>query len=333
MENTWRVFTPADAYAPRPPVVYVVDGLFPLPSLSIVYGAPSSLKSFLLADMSVCVVTGQKWLDSHFHTGRDTLRSPVMWIDLDNGPRRMHERFAALGRAYGMKEDDPLFYYVMPSPWPDLSRRSDVESMALRALSHSAKVIIIDNLGVAIGGADENSAEMAGVMANVRWLCESTGAAVIIIHHQRKASGIKSRLGESLRGHSSIEASLDLALLVERADGRNEVIIKATKSRDVLVKPFSASFVYEHEEGSQELAVARFYGNPVIDSSSSAAIEQVILEVLRDGPMNQSQLQQAVKEYLPNVGVRRISAVAKRMIDNGSIHSSNGPRNSLLLFA
>jgi hypothetical protein len=34
----WSVFTLADAYRPRPRVQYVVEGLFPLLSLSIVYG-------------------------------------------------------------------------------------------------------------------------------------------------------------------------------------------------------------------------------------------------------------------------------------------------------
>lgn len=41
----WQRYTLADAYKPRPPRRYLVDGLLPVPSLSIVFGGPGSLKS------------------------------------------------------------------------------------------------------------------------------------------------------------------------------------------------------------------------------------------------------------------------------------------------
>ncbi|PIP35489.1 MAG: hypothetical protein COX20_11090, partial [Desulfobacterales bacterium CG23_combo_of_CG06-09_8_20_14_all_52_9] len=64
MSNVWsnQVCTLADAYKERPVLQYVVSGLFPLPSLSIVYGAPGTLKSLLLADMAICVASGNAWL-------------------------------------------------------------------------------------------------------------------------------------------------------------------------------------------------------------------------------------------------------------------------------
>ena len=49
----WHLYSLADAYAPRSPRRYVVDGLLPYPSLSVVYGGPGSLKSMLLADLPV----------------------------------------------------------------------------------------------------------------------------------------------------------------------------------------------------------------------------------------------------------------------------------------
>lgn len=60
--RNWKLRSLADAYRPRPPLYYLVDGLLPAPSLSIVYGGPGSLKSMLLADLCVCVASGQPWL-------------------------------------------------------------------------------------------------------------------------------------------------------------------------------------------------------------------------------------------------------------------------------
>jgi AAA domain len=77
----WPVHTLADAYRPRPPLRYVVDGLFPLPSLSIVYGAPGTLKSLLLADMGVCVAAGLPWLPAIPNVcgmARSTVQTPVL---------------------------------------------------------------------------------------------------------------------------------------------------------------------------------------------------------------------------------------------------------------
>ena len=65
----WQTYTLEDAYEPREPLVYVVDSLFSLPSLSIVYGAPGCLKSMLMLDMALCVAED----NAGYHRGRDTL--------------------------------------------------------------------------------------------------------------------------------------------------------------------------------------------------------------------------------------------------------------------
>ena len=107
---SWDIYSLADAYAPRDPMVELVEGLFPLPSLAIVYGAPGTLKSFLLLDLAICVAAGPKtvpgWLcpldRSRKAAPRMIRQASTLWVDFDNGPRRMHERAAAIGRAYNL---------------------------------------------------------------------------------------------------------------------------------------------------------------------------------------------------------------------------------------
>src|SRR2546428_10824599 len=88
--DPWPLFTLADAYQPRPPLIYVVEGLFPLPSLSIVYGAPGTIKSLLLADLAICVASGLPWLPPLPHAfGRARRAHQVggLRCGFDNGPR------------------------------------------------------------------------------------------------------------------------------------------------------------------------------------------------------------------------------------------------------
>jgi len=202
-----QMFTLRNAFEPREPIRYAIDGLFS-PGLSMPYGSPGTLKSMLMQSAAVHIAGGLPWL------GRGVRQCPVLWVDLDNGLRRTHERFAALARGAGLDADIPLFYLSMPRPWLDGGNTREIEAMGDRILSLSIGAVFVDNLGLMSPGADENTDSMIAVMGNLRALCERTGICLILIHHQRKSTGNHSRAGESLRGHSSIEASLDLALLV-----------------------------------------------------------------------------------------------------------------------
>lgn len=330
----WKAYTLADAYAPREPLQCVVSGLFPLPSLSIVYGAPGTLKSMLLADMMVCVAAGLPWLAAlrgEGNTSRAVIQSPAIYIDFDNGARRTHERFDALGHAYNLPADVPIVYYSMPSAGLDAGDNAAMVGLADRIKEHGARLVVIDNLGKIVGKADENTAAMNPVMSNLRWLAEFTGAAVVLIHHQRKANGITSRAGESLRGHSSIEAALDLALLVERDERSSLITMRSTKTRDVDVYPFGAQFTFEHKPDTTELAAARFLGATVEDTGSDRAIEAAILEaVTAHHPLNQTKLEKAVKEALPDVGHNRVVKIAHAMTRSGALKSSAGEKGARL---
>jgi len=99
---------------------------------------------------------------------------------------------------------------------------------------------------------------MVDVMANLRWVADYTGAVLIVIHHARKGNpaGPGGREGDRLRGHSSIEASLDLALIAERSD--DDLTIRSTKTRDNPVKPFVARWTYAQDDAGA-LRTARFW--------------------------------------------------------------------------
>jgi len=332
--SSWRILTLADAYAPRPPLVYLVEGIVPRPSLIVVYGAPGVLKSFLVADMAMCVAGGLPWLPS-LPSGdanpKAVVQAPVLWCDFDNGRRRTDERVEALGKAYELPASTPFYYVSMPSPWLDVT---DAASLGLLGSLVRAKQIglcVIDNLGTVSAGADENSSEMIGVMSHLRQLAEANGLAVTLIHHQRKSTQFHARTGESLRGHSSIEAALDLALLCEREEGAPQVVLRSTKTRDVDVLPFGAVFTYEHKEGTQELASARFYGMEVEDTESDRAARKAILDTVgSQRRLNQQQLVGIVKKTLPNVGQNRIRSIADQLVAEGELKEGRGKHNAKL---
>lgn len=257
-------YTLKDAYAPRAPLVYVVEGVITQSSVNIVYGDSGSLKSMLMADMCAAVVGGQTWLkDPAGQGGLRTKAGPVMWVDFDNGSRRTHERFGALGRARSLPDSAPILYYSMPQPTLEAAKSDHMAGLYKRITERRVQLLVVDNLALVSGAIDENSRDMAQVIAGFRWLAEYTQVAVAIIHHQNKPSGIGRKTGDLLRGHSSIKAGVDVALYVAREGEAetitNDVFVTAPKARDAEIQPFAARFNFTHT-AKRELETAWFVG-------------------------------------------------------------------------
>lgn len=331
----WPIYTLVDSYTPRAPLKFAIEGIFMMPSLNVVYGAPGSLKSMLMADACMCVATGKPWLPGLLDDSQaiKTLQTNVLWIDFDNGKRRTDERFDAIGRAHGAPPTTPFFYVSMPMPWLDLSKMGMVTDLIATISSLDARFVVIDNLGVVSGDCDENTTEMIQVMGNLRLIAERTDASITTIHHQRKMQGKADsrRQGDSLRGHSSIEASLDLALQVERETNATIISIRATKARGPDVQPFGAMFDYEQMSGTKELARAQFFGTTPVDDVSDLAIADAIIEVIRNAPngqATQSEIVKGVKEEIEDAGRGRIRGVLARMESHNEVASKKGTGRS-----
>ena len=249
LAERWTLYGPEYLLQPPEPPKYLVHGMIRQGALVCVYGAPGGLKSLFMQDLAVCVAAGIPWLEP-LPGGRGeggaypVKQAPVLWMDQDNGRNRLRERFGALLRARNLS-DVPLQAVSLPVPPFDASKQEDAELLTAQIGALEAGLCVIDNLGTVSGGRDENSSDMVGVMANLRWAAEETGAAIIVIHHPRKggAGNGGGREGDRLRGHSSIEASLDLALSTER-DG-DDLTAQSTKTRDDPVKPFTVRWTFE----------------------------------------------------------------------------------------
>lgn len=332
--DPWKVYTLADAYAPRPPIQYTVDRLIPEASLTMVYGAPGDFKSYLLADMAVCIAADLPWLpEASWQPGAapfPTRQTPVIWIDFDNGSDLTHARFEALGKARKLPPDIPLFYYSMPSPYLDAGSDESCDQLIERILHHQAGSVFIDNLRTISGGADENSAFMSNIMQGLRRVVETTRAGITLIHHQRKTNGDRSgRAGDAIRGHSSIEAALDLALIIDREEYSDDITIRPTKTRRKPVLPFGATFTHEDDQTGETIE-AQFYGRKVEDTFSDGAIERAIKAALFNAKLNQTELLRATKEITPEASKDRTLAIIRRMEAAGKLQSTKGDRNATL---
>lgn len=283
-----QVYTAMEAFKVREPVPYIINPLLSLPSLNMVYGISGSLKTNFVIDLAVCVATGQKWLcgmEGEDVEAHNVKQSPILWIDADSGQNALHQRFGAMLRAHHGTPKTPVYYASFLNPPFTAIDVAAVAHLIEYANSKKVKLLVMDNLGTISGGKDENAPEMIPVMSNLRYISEKTGAAIVLIHHDQKNDAGKRK---TPRGHSSIEAALDLALWVKRED--DVLTITPTKTRGAPVEPFSALWTWEHKEGTLDLQSAKFYGVALDADSKTLKIADAILAFLRKNEATQSDL-------------------------------------------
>lgn len=340
VRDNWQFFSLKEAYEPLPKVEWLVDGLIGKPSLTIFFGPPKSLKTLLVQDMVMSVASGKRWLQPPQSEGKSTglgiKTSPTiaLWVDFENGARRMKERFSAFGRAYGLPGDAGIFCTSMPTPWLDASRPEQIGNLMLRISHYQAGLVVVDHLSQITGDIDENTSEMATIMGNLRGMVEASNLALILIHHQIKgASRFGISASDSLRGHGSILASCDLACLIERdAFNRDQILIKPAAVRGAGVDNISALFSYDHKnDDSRELQEARFWG--VETESLDLQGEQAALEIVCDDPgINNTALRTALIDAIEGMKDYRARQVISRLERSGRIVVKSGDKKSKIYY-
>lgn len=322
--SSWesQILSLSDGLEPLPPREYLASPLFPLPSLSLLFGAPGSLKSLLLMDLCVCVASGKPWL-GHFPVKQGS----ALWLDKDSGKDRLVRRFLALLCGHGL-ERCPVDFLAFPQPTFVAAGPGAAEAVH-RLISLTQRrgyvLIVLDNLGSVSGAKDENSPEMVEVMGRLRFITEETGAAVIVIHHKTKSQ--RERPGDMLRGHSSIEGALDLALFLSRK-GERLVYIQATKSRDIMPQPFHALFHFETKDN--ELTWCRFEIAEATPFDELDSLAQQAMRVLQPG-LSQSRLAQHLSNSL-GISTHTAKRIIQYLLNKGLATQQKGPRNARLIY-
>jgi len=330
-QQNYQTFTIADALAPRPPVIQLVQGIVQAGSLNIWYGYPGSLKSMLVMDLCMAVATGQAWLQAMPNSGKQagikTQQTAVLWIDLDNGNEITGNRIAALARSYKASTLTPFYWMSYPTPTIQAIKMSSIASLYSHITSKipvQPGLIVIDTLLRAAHVKDENSSEMDTVLNNIHKLAEDLGAAINLISHSNKMN--MGRAGNALRGHSSIEGGVDTVYNVKREEHCDVLEVENQKARRKPVPTFSAKWTYTQDIDGESLYEARFFheGNaPTKQQVTQMGLMAKITDALSNGPLNKSALYACVGGNRPN-----FESVLDQMLKDGNVIKKPGKFNS-----
>jgi hypothetical protein len=206
----------------------LVAGLLDHNTMSVLYGASNTGKTFVAMGLGFSIATGRDW------HGRKVEQGGVVYIAAEAGSNAK-KRVAALRKHYGV-EAAP--FALVPCPVDLGGAGADVVALlaliaeAQKAMGCPVKLIVVDTLSRAMGGGEENSSkDMTAFVRNVDRLRVGTKAHLMVVHHAGKDEA------RGARGHSSLRAATDTELEVVKSATEQLGTISATKQRDMDAGP------------------------------------------------------------------------------------------------
>lgn len=203
-----RRFIPADATFDGT-VRSVVKGMIGACEVGLLYGPSSVGKSFFAMWLAFLIALG-----TPFVAGHRVRRGGVLYFALEGGSGLRH-RVQAAREKYGDPGKNLLFVDRHLSLANNVQGADGVTFIIDEIRRHEAQtgervaLIVIDTVSVAMAGDEENAAAaVSAFMAKLRAIAETTGVAVLAVHH----TGKKTESG--LRGSSAFRANADFVIEV-----------------------------------------------------------------------------------------------------------------------
>lgn len=210
-----------------PPVEYVVPGIIP-EGLTLLVAAPKIGKSWMVFGIALAAAEGGEVFGAI-----PVNRRPVLYLALEDGPRRLQSRMRMLGIDHG--PDNLLFL-----PRLDTPAAAAIQAF-LDRYGPEKPLIILDTLGKVrgtYGGNDAYGNDYTQMSALKNLVDEVPGSSLVVVHHSSKAE--KADFLDSVSGTQGLAGAADSVLVIERSRNTGEATLHVT-SRDAAEGEYAVS--------------------------------------------------------------------------------------------
>lgn len=196
---------------------WLVKGFLPKAMLGVLFGESGAGKSFATLDMCAAISRGlETWNGHRVTAGR------VLYV-VAEGVSGFRQRIKAYNHQHAIQKIGMDIIYDVTPNLMDVAQVTDLIKEVCEREPYD--LIVMDTFAQVTAGANENSGEDVGqALAQCKRLAQRSGAMVLLVHHSGKDASKGSR------GHSSIKASCDVELQVER--GKDTRSITTSKMKD-----------------------------------------------------------------------------------------------------
>lgn len=206
-----------DEIGALPGVAWLIDGLLPRNGLGILVGEKGGLKSFLALDLAAHVCLGLDW------HGRQVFPGSVVYVYAE-GQIGIRSRIAAWKAYTGVQSLGLLVLPQRVAVNELVDVRDLLEAIEARHRLPTLQLVIVDTLNRNMTGNENSSEDMSAFVRGCDGLRETTGAAVLVVHHVGHGADTRSR------GSSVLEAAADTVILCSRDN--NRITLECQKQKD-----------------------------------------------------------------------------------------------------
>lgn len=191
------------------PPDWLVDGVIERGTVTVLSGDTAAGKSIVADALTVAVLKGEPWLGVEVQRGR------VLYVDEENHRRIVRDRLKAFGVTNA--DRDGLRYFLRAGAC--LGERQWNEWLAEQAQSHRADLVVIDTASSATRGDVNDNTAVAALYRDALRPATISGAAVLVLHHERKQTGEFRNASQSMMGARQWAGQAD-AHLALKATGK-----------------------------------------------------------------------------------------------------------------
>jgi len=288
----WRALGAAEAVAPTfqvwtadrllteafPEPVWAIPEVLPV-GLTILAGKPKVGKSWLALQIAQAVAAGGRAL------GYAVQRGPVLYLALEDPPRRLQTRMLAQHWPVGT-EADFLTLGDYAAQVGDLSGEG-AERLAQQVQQEAYRLVVIDTLSRAIFGDQNDVAVMTAALTPIQETAHELDIAVLLIDHHRKSFGTDADAVGDILGSTAKGAMCDTAWGLYRERGKGGAKLQVI-GRDVIEHTIALHFdgltsCWQSDGDAEQLEMTER--------------REEIIEALRDlGPMGASELARVIDQ-------------------------------------
>ena len=292
---------------PLPIMPYLIDGICKEKTLLLVTGKAKSKKSFLVAQMALCLASGEPFMG---HKIAHPYRVVVLNLEMDQGDYEQRLRditkklVLADGRLVGQ-------YRTWFSPDGESPRRDELERLA-----GNCEVFVIDCYYSLVG--DENDIVIGKETIEVIKALMAKGRSVILVHHDKRGLSGDQEVVDRGSGTTVLSRAMGAMVSIGKSVDEDYDCIEVEGRSVVNFKPLAIKL----EDG----ALVAYHGKKTEMKTSKNRVrkeppkltDDQCLALLRNGPMQKKAFEDKLDDewHLGRAETRRL---VFRLIDQGKI--------------
>ena len=190
---------------------WLVERAVPKNGLVVLYGPPKSAKTFLAIDAAMTIASG----GGELH-GMACREGRVLYVLAEGGAPMMGNRMKAWMSARGIGGADIA---VLPSA-VILSSRKSVEALLGDMAGERWDLVVVDTLARCMDGDENSVKDMNLAIRGCDLIRETTGAAVLLVHHSGKDQS------KGMRGSTALRGAVDSSIRMRSAGDSFELSVE-----------------------------------------------------------------------------------------------------------